>query len=91
MFTLHKRIEQSKHSEVKGIKKGIKNFCPSLYGWEGMCLSVCHFHPNQTFAKVYPLRVPVRYSLGETPVLPAIIRQGPNDIKLFTAIIYEGS
>ncbi len=24
----------------KGIKKGIK-ICPTLYGWEGVCLSVC--------------------------------------------------
>ncbi len=28
-------------SEVKGIKKGINLFCPSVYGWEGMSLCAC--------------------------------------------------
>ncbi len=27
-------------SEVKSIKKGQKNFNLSVYGWEGVCLSV---------------------------------------------------
>ncbi len=38
---LHERSEQSERSEVKGIRKGIKFFCPSVYGWEGVHLSVC--------------------------------------------------
>ena len=29
------------HSKVKGIKKGHKTFYLYIYGWEGMCLSVC--------------------------------------------------
>ncbi len=33
---LHKWSEQSEHSKVKGIKKGIKHFHTSVYGWEGM-------------------------------------------------------
>ncbi len=38
---LHKQSEQSECSELKGIKKGIKEFHLSVYEWEGMCLSVC--------------------------------------------------
>jgi hypothetical protein len=42
MFTLHKRIEQSKHSEVKGIKKALKKFaCPFMDGRVCVCLFVC--------------------------------------------------
>ena len=41
ILNLHKRSEQSKHSQMKGIKKGHKIFWPSVYGWEGMHLSVC--------------------------------------------------
>jgi len=37
------RSAQSKHSEVKGIKKGHKIFHLSVYGWEGMHLSFCVF------------------------------------------------
>jgi len=43
ILILHKQSEQSEHSEVKGTKKGHKIFWPSLYGWEGMHLSVCVF------------------------------------------------
>jgi hypothetical protein len=43
ILILHKWIEHSKHSEGKGIKKGLLNFHPSVYGWEGVCLSrECH-------------------------------------------------
>ncbi len=37
---LNKQSERSEHSEVKDIKKGIKNFHPSVYGWAGMYLCV---------------------------------------------------
>jgi len=33
-------VRQAKQSEVKGIIKGHKTFCLSVYGWEGVCLSV---------------------------------------------------
>ncbi len=38
---LHEWSEQSECSEVKGIKKSIKKFHPSVYVCEGMCLPVC--------------------------------------------------
>jgi hypothetical protein len=55
MIVLHERREQSKHSEVKGIKKGIKKFHPFLYGKDGGHLSVClefydHFILRNSFA-----------------------------------------
>jgi hypothetical protein len=34
IFTFHE------HIEVEGIKKGNNKFHLSVYGWEGMCLSV---------------------------------------------------
>jgi hypothetical protein len=37
---LHEWSEQSECSEVKGIKKGIKIFHPSVYGWMGGHVSV---------------------------------------------------
>ncbi len=56
MFILHEWSEGSEHSERKGIKKGIKNFCPSLYGWEGVCLSVC-LEPKVKLSKIKGPRV----------------------------------
>jgi hypothetical protein len=43
MFILHLWSEQNKHSEVKSIKKGIKNFHPSINGWEGVCLCLLNY------------------------------------------------
>jgi len=40
-FYLDEWSDRRQYSKVKGIKIGHKKFHPSVYGWEGMCLSLC--------------------------------------------------